>query len=171
MIRSCLTRTKNFYVAHNAVVVGDVKIGKNTNIWPFVCIRADVAPISIGKNCSIQDHVMLHCRHKIPLKISDNVIIGHQACVHCNTVGSSTLIGIGARILDNCRVGSNCIIAAGSVVRPNTDIPDESLVAGVPAKLIRKITQADKDYIKDIIHRYVHLAEDHCNGKFPPVLH
>ncbi len=157
----------DFFVADNAVVVGDVEIGRNTNIWPYACIRGDVAPIHIGENCSIQDHdVMVHCKHRAPLEIANNVIVGHQACVHCRSVGESTLVGIGAVILDNCIIGKNCLIAAGAVIRPGTVIPDGKMVAGVTGAIIRDISEKDLSYHLDVVSRYVDLAKAHSHGEF-----
>ena len=159
----------DYYLAEYTYIVGAVSIGKDTNIWPFTCIRGDVAPITIGSRCSIQEHSVLHCQHKVPLEIENDVIIGHRACVHCAFIGSGALIGIGATVLDRSRIGSECIVAAGAVVLPGTVVPDGSVIAGVPAKIIRPVADADSAYIKDVITRYVTLAQDHADGKFPPV--
>ncbi len=153
-----MRRVGNVYVSEAAVIIGDVTIGEETNIWPFVCARGDVAPIRVGRGCSIQDFTMLHCKHRVPLEIGDHVLVGHHATVHCSRVGNWTLIGIGARVLDECVVGSDCIVAAGAVVTPGTVVPDGKLVAGVPAKILRDVTDKDKAYIRDVIGRYVELA-------------
>jgi carbonic anhydrase/acetyltransferase-like protein (isoleucine patch superfamily) len=159
---------RGIYLAESAVVTGDVTIGKDSNLWPFVSARGDVAPIRVGEGCSVQDHVMLHCKHNVPLEIGDHVLIGHQACVHCTRVGSWTLIGIGARVLDDAEVGENCIVAAGAVVTPGTKIPDGKLVAGVPAKVLRDVSEKDRAYIREVVTRYVDLARAHVAGKFAP---
>ena len=162
-----MKKVSDYYLADNVFIAGNVSIGKDTNVWPFVSIRGDVASITIGARCSIQEHSVLHCQHRVPLEIQDEVIIGHRACVHCAFVGSMTLIGIGATVLDRSRIGLGCIVAAGAVVLPGTIVPDESVIAGVPAKVIRKVFDADKAYIKDVITRYVTLADDHANNRFP----
>lgn len=164
-----MRRIDGIFVAWNAVIVGDVQIGANTNIWPFVCIRGDVAPVRIGRRCSIQDQVTLHCQNRVPLLLGDDVIVGHQACVHCKSVGARTLIGIGARVLDQCEIGADCLIAAGAVLRPGTVVPDGSMVAGVPGKILREVTEADRLYHRDVVSRYVDLAQAHCDGRFPPI--
>ncbi len=162
-----MRKVKDIYIFDNAVIVGDVEIGANTNIWPFVCIRGDVAPIRIGPGCSIQDHSMLHCKRDVALEIGANVIIGHHACVHCKSVGDRALIGIGARVLDNSEIGQDCLVAAGAVVRPGTIVPDGQMIAGVPARAIRDVTEDDIAYQKEVCERYVHLAQQHCDGRFP----
>ena len=159
----------DFYAAENAVLVGDVQIGADTNIWPFVCARGDVAPIRVGRGCSIQDFTMLHCKHKHPLIIEDHVLVGHHAVVHCDRIGSWTLVGIGSRILDQAVIGQGCIVAAGAVVTPKTIVPDSKLVAGVPAKILRDVTPEDRAYIQDVLKRYIELAQAHVAGKFPPL--
>ena len=164
-----MKQIRDFFISQHAVVVGDVQIGANSNIWPFVSARGDVAPIRVGARCSVQDHTMLHCKHKVPLIIEDDVLIGHHAVVHCAHVGSFTMVGIGSRILDEAVVGQGCIIAAGAVVPPKMMIPDGKVVAGVPAKIFRDVTDADRAYIKDVLLRYVELAKAHAAGKFPPI--
>lgn len=159
----------DYYLAEHTYVVGAVSIGKDTNIWPYTCIRGDVAPITIGYRCSIQEHSILHCQHKVPLEIEDDVLIGHRACVHCAFIGKGALIGIGATVLDRCRIGAGCIVAAGAVVLPGTIVPKRSVIAGIPAKTVRPVADADSAYIEDVITRYVNLAQDHVDGKFPPV--
>ena len=155
------------FVAESAVIVGDVELGVGTNVWPFVAIRGDVAPIRVGRRVSIQDHVMLHCRHGVALEIGDEVVIGHHACVHCARVGSGTLVGIGSRILDDAVVGPGCVVAAGAVVTPGTHVPEGMVVAGVPARILRPVEQRDRDYVTRVAARYVRLASSHVMGGFP----
>jgi len=156
------------FVAESAVIVGDVELGPGTNVWPFVAIRGDVAPIRVGRRVSIQDHVMLHCRHGVALEIGDDVVIGHHACVHCARVGSGTLVGIGSRILDDAVIGAGCVVAAGAVVTPGTKVPEGMVVAGVPARVLRPVEQRDRDYVARVAARYVRLAASHVAGGFPP---
>ena len=160
---------RDFFVSPHAVIVGDVHVGTDSNIWPFVSARGDVAPIHVGARCSVQDHTMLHCKHKVPLIIEDDVLIGHHAVVHCSRIGSFTMVGIGSRILDEAVVGTGCIIAAGAVVPPKMIVPDGKVVAGVPAKILRDVTVGDQAYIKDVLLRYVELAKAHVAGKYPPI--
>ncbi len=110
---------------------------------------------------------MLHCKHGIPLEIGDYVIIGHHACVHCKCVGDRTLVGIGSRILDNCEIGEDCLVAAGAVVRPGTIIPPGQMLAGVPARIIREVSDEDRAYQRDVSERYIQLAQAHLDGHFP----
>ena len=133
------------FVSETAYIAGDVEIGENTNIWPGAVIRGDIAKITIGKNTSIEDNCVVHSATGII--IGDNTIVGHGAILHCKKIGDNVLIGNNATVLDNAEIGDYCIIAAGSVVAPETKFPAESLAVGVPAKVKGKISQEQKDYI------------------------
>jgi len=133
------------FVSETAYITGDVEIGENANIWPGAVIRGDIAKITIGKNTSIEDNCVVHSATGII--IGDNTIVGHGAVLHCKKIGDNVLIGNNATVLDNAEIGDYCIIAAGSVVAPDTKFPAESLAVGVPAKVKGKISQEQKDYI------------------------
>jgi carbonic anhydrase/acetyltransferase-like protein (isoleucine patch superfamily) len=133
------------FVSETAYVVGDVEIGENANIWPGAVIRGDIAKITIGKNTSIEDNCVVHSAKDII--IGDNTIVGHGAVVHCKKIGNNVLIGNNATVLDNAEIEDYCIIAAGSVVAPETKFPAESLAVGVPAKVKDKLSKEQKDYI------------------------
>ena len=133
------------FVSETAYIAGDVEIGENSNIWPGAVIRGDIAKITIGKNTSIEDNCVVHSATGII--IGDNTIVGHGAVLHCKKIGDNVLIGNNATVLDNAEIGDHCIIAAGSVVTPETKFPAESLAMGVPAKVKSKLSQKQKDYI------------------------
>jgi carbonic anhydrase/acetyltransferase-like protein (isoleucine patch superfamily) len=133
------------FVSETAYIAGDVEIGENSNIWPGAVIRGDIAKITIGKNTSIEDNCVVHSATGII--IGDNTIVGHGAVLHCKKIGDNVLIGNNATVLDNAEIGDHCIIAAGSVVAPETKFPAESLAVGVPAKVKGKLSQKQKDYI------------------------
>lgn len=159
---------RGVFLADTAVIVGAVEIGEDSSFWPFTCARGDVAPIVVGRNVCVQDFTMLHCQHNVELRIADGVVIGHHAVVHCRSVGPDSLIGIGSRVLDGCEVGQDCVVAAGAVVVPGTIVPDGKVVAGVPARVLRDVTEKDRAYIRDISRRYVDLARSHARGDFAP---
>lgn len=164
-----ILRVGHFFAATTTVLVGDIEVGDDTNFWPFVVARGDVAPIRVGKRCSVQDFTMLHCKHKQALEIGDEVLIGHHACVHCRRVEDGVLVGIGSRILDESEVGEGSIVAAGAVVAPGTKVPAGKVVAGVPAKVIRDVRPEDRAYVTNVISRYVELARAHVAGEFKPL--
>ncbi len=148
---------KPFYIAENAYIIGDVKIGTKCSIMYGAVVRGDVNYIRIGNNVNIQDLSILHVTNVyFPLIIGNNVSIGHGAKVHGCTIGDNVLVGIGAIILDGAKIGNNCMVAAGSVVREGQVVEDYSLVAGIPAKIKRKITDDD---IKRIEYSALSYAE------------
>ena len=157
----------DFWVARSAVIVGDVQIGPECNIWHFAVIRGDAGPVRLGPRTVVQDAAVLHCQTDQPLEIDGDVIIGHRAVVHCRRVGRGTLIGIGAIVLDGARIGRNCIVAAGSLVPPGTTIPDGQVIMGVPAKIVRPVDEREIERIQAALDRYIDLARRHAEGQFP----
>lgn len=158
----------SIFVAESAIIVGDVTLGEDTNVWHQCVLRGDVAPIHVGKRVNIQDGAMLHCAYQVTMEIADDVAIGHHAVVHGRRVGSRTLIGIHATLLDNCEIGEDCIIAAGAVVPPRTIVPDGSVVMGMPGKVVRAIKPEERDYVQYVVESYLKLARKHVAGEFPP---
>ncbi len=130
------------WVADNAQVVGDVELGDNASVWFGAVIRGDNETIRIGRNTNVQDLSVLHSDHGKPLTIGDNVTLGHQVMVHGCTIGDNSLIGIGAIVLNGARIGRNCIVGAGSVVTEGKEFPDNSLIIGSPAKVVRTLDDA-----------------------------
>lgn len=155
------------FVAPTAYVGGDVQIGAGCAIMHQVTIRGDIAPIRIGARTNVQDGTVMHTRFGVPLDVADDVVIGHRAVVHCRSVATRALIGIGAIVLDDAEVGAHCIVAAGAVVLPGTRIPDGSLFAGVPARRIRDVTDRDRAEIDRILGVYRDLAGRYAAGAFP----
>ena len=136
------------YVAHNATVIGQVTIGRGASIWFNTVVRGDMAAITIGEDSNVQDLSMVHVDHKTPTVIGNRVVIGHRAIVHGSTVEDDCIIGMGAILLNRSRVGRNCIVAAGSVVREDFVVPAGSLVAGVPAVVKRPLTPEEIERIR-----------------------
>ena len=160
---------KNVYIAPTAYVGGDLVLGDNTTVMHQVTIRADIAPIRVGARVNFQDGVVVHTPWGTPLDIADDVGIGHGAIVHCRRIGPRTLIGMGSILLDDCTIGERCVIAAGAVVAPGTVIPDGSLVMGVPAKVVREVTQKDLDMIDHVVNAYQDAGRRHAAGQFPNI--
>lgn len=146
------------YIAEGARIVGDVEIGENSSVWYNAVIRGDSNPIVIGENTNVQDNAVLHVSHSHALSIGDNVTIGHGAIVHGCTIGNNVLIGMGAIILDGAVVEDNCMIGAGALVTQNKVIPSGSLCFGNPAKVVRQITEEEKDSILENANEYVNEA-------------
>ncbi|WP_430613988.1 gamma carbonic anhydrase family protein [Flavobacterium sp. JP2137] len=132
------------YIAENATIVGDVRIGENCSIWFNAVLRGDVNYIQIGNKVNIQDGAVVHCTYqKHPTVIGNNVSIGHNAIVHGCTIHDNVLIGMGAIVMDNCVIHSNTIIAAGAVITQNTVVESGTIYAGVPAKKVKDIDQSN----------------------------
>jgi gamma-carbonic anhydrase len=153
------------FLADGARVIGDVRIGANSSVWFNAVVRGDVCPIRIGERTNVQDNVALHVTHDTgPLQIGSDVTIGHGAVLHACTVQDNVLIGMGAILLDGCIVESWAIVAAGSLVRQGFRVPSGMLVAGVPAKVIRPVTETERANIQESpenYRRYVaHYRED-----------
>lgn len=128
------------------------RLGENVTICAFAVIRADEGEISIGDNTNIQEHVTIHGSG---VTIGDNVTVGHNAVVHGCKIGNNCLIGIGAIVLNDAEIGDNCILGAGTVITQGKKIPPNSLVLGVPGKIIRELTEDDKKLIKNSCRAYI----------------
>jgi len=131
------------YVAENATIVGDVVLGDTCTVWFNAVIRGDVNAIRIGNKTNIQDGAVIHCTYqRAATTIGNNVSVGHNAIVHGCTVEDDVLIGMGAIVMDNAVVQRHCIVAAGSVVLENTICESGYIYAGVPAKKVKALSEA-----------------------------
>jgi carbonic anhydrase/acetyltransferase-like protein (isoleucine patch superfamily) len=155
----------NFYLAHNATVVGDVTVGELSSFWFNAVVRGDVAPVTIGRRVNVQDGVVIHCDTDVPNVIEDDVTIGHRAVVHGTSVGQGTLIGMGAVVLSRSKIGKECLIAAGAVVPPDLVVPDRTLVVGVPGRITRPLNDKDLAYMRWLTTHYVELAEKYVHDE------
>lgn len=159
---------KDVYVAPNATIIGDVVIGDQSSIWFGAVIRGDVFPIRIGARTNIQDNAVVHVSAgKARTTIGDDVTLGHLALVHGCTIGSRCLIGMGSIVLDNAVVEDECFVAAGALVPPGMRIPSRSLAVGRPARVIRKLEEADLADIRNAGTMYVQYALDFASDVTP----
>ncbi len=155
------------YIDTSAQVLGDVVLGERSSVWMNAVLRGDVNSIRVGSNSNVQDCSVLHGQRNLyPVIVGDWVTIGHNATVHGCVVEDMCVIGMGATILNNSRIGEGCIIAAGSVVPEHTVVPPRTLWAGVPAKLRREITEKDLDLIREYAQNYLDYVEIYL--KNPP---
>ncbi|MGL4983031.1 MAG: gamma carbonic anhydrase family protein [Treponemataceae bacterium] len=146
------------FVAWNAEVAGEIELSENANIWFSSTLRADIAPILIGKNSNVQDNAVIHVDTNMPCIIEENVTIGHSAILHSCTIGAGTTVGMGAIILNGAEIGENSMVAAGSLVSPNKIFPAKSMIMGTPAKVVRELTDDEVKSMKDNALHYVELA-------------
>jgi carbonic anhydrase/acetyltransferase-like protein (isoleucine patch superfamily) len=132
------------FIDRSARIIGDVIIDKGANIWPMAVLRADSAKIMVGRNAAILDHALVEAPEGFPVIIEMEALISHHAVIHGAQVKSGALVGIGSIILDGAIISSGSIIGAGSVVPPGTRIPPNSLVMGMPGKIVRETTEDER---------------------------
>ena len=154
------------FIAEGARVIGDVTIGQGSSIWFNAVVRGDEYPIRIGKNSNVQDNAVLHVGEGFSCTVGDEVSIGPGAIVHGCEAGDGTLIGMGATILNGAKIGKNCIIGAGALVSENKEIPDNSVVIGIPGKVIREMKEADFESRRRNIAVYVNAAHEYLDKKY-----
>ena len=144
------------YIDVSAQVIGDVELGEHSSVWMNAVVRGDVHSIRIGAHSNVQDCSVLHgMRYKYPVIVGDWVTIGHNATVHGCVVEDACLIGMGATIMNNARIGEGSIVAAGAVIAENTVIPPRSLVAGVPGKVKKTLGDEDRKMILMYAQNYL----------------
>jgi len=152
------------WVADNATVLGDAEIGAGSGVWFGAVVRADTESIRIGRDTNIQDNCVLHADPGAPLTIGDRVSIGHVAVLHGCTVESDVLIGMGAVLMNHARIGSGSLVAAGAVVVEGTVVPPGSLVAGVPGKVRRELTDDELEHVRTNARQYADLTRRHLES-------
>jgi carbonic anhydrase/acetyltransferase-like protein (isoleucine patch superfamily) len=150
------------FVSENAYVVGDVEIGEDSNVWPGAVIRGDFGRISIGRNTSVEDNCVIHSGTPTSpdgdVVIGDNVLIGHGAVLNGRSIGNNVLIGMNATLLHDVEIGDFCIIGAGCMVGQGMKIPDNSLVVGLPGKIVGKPSEQQLWWVREGHKEYTDLA-------------
>lgn len=148
------------FVAPSAHLAGDLEAGDDCSFWFHVGARGDVHWIRIGARTSIQDGTILHVTHEShPLSIGHDVVVAHGCVIHGCTLEDGCLVGIGARVLDGALVERGAQVGAGAVVTPGTRVPAGMLAVGVPAKVLRPLSDAERDNIPEIARRYVRVKD------------
>ncbi len=154
------TIAEGCYVDPSAQLIGDVTLGAHASVWMNAVLRGDVHSIRVGAKSNVQDCAVLHGQRNLyPVLVGELVTIGHNATVHGCVVEDAVLIGIGARVLNNCHIGEGSIIAAGAVVPEGTTVPPRTLWAGVPARMRRELTDADREMILHYARNYLDYTE------------
>lgn len=159
MMRCVQVEGRSAYLADTARVMGEVVLGEGVNVWPAAAIRGDVALITIGAGTNIQDNATVHCDSGKPNTIGEHVTIGHNAVVHGVSVGDGSLIGMHATVLGGTVIGKRCLVAAGALVPPGLEVPDDHVVMGVPGKVVRETNEKEKAYLAWLAEHYVALAK------------
>lgn len=155
---------ENNYIAENATVIGEVATSENVSIWFGAVVRADMSKIMIGKNSNVQDNVIIHGDTPYPVTIGENVTIGHGAIIHGCTIGDNTIIGMGSIILNGVTIPKNCLVAAGSLVTTKLEAEEGDLIGGSPAKVIKKLDEKNKNYLKYACNVYIEDIKKYSEG-------
>ena len=146
------------FVADGATLVGAVRLAAEASVWFGAVIRADNDPIEVGAGSNVQDGAVLHSDPGFPVRIGERCSVGHRAVIHGCTVGDDALIGMGAVVLNGAVIGAGSLVAAGAVVLEGTEVPPGSLVAGIPGKVKREVTDAERERIRSGAETYVTRA-------------
>ncbi len=149
------------WVAPNATLIGDVRVGKDSSIFYGCVLRADTNSITIGERTNVQDNSVIHVDSEYPTVLGDDVTIGHMALVHGAEVANCTLIGMKAALLSGSRIGSGTLIAAGAVVLEDQEIPAGQLAAGIPAKVRKELDDGEQQFRRHAA-KYVETARQHA---------
>ena len=149
------------FVHEAAEVIGRVTLGASASVWPCAVIRGDTDQIRVGDGSNVQDGAVLHADPGVPCTIGARVTIGHLACVHGCTVEDECLIGIGAIILNGAVIGQGSIVGAGALVAEGVVIPPGSMVLGIPGRVVRQLTPAERDSLPASAARYVAMIDVH----------
>lgn len=153
------------WAAGSAVAIGDVMVDAEAALWYGAVLRGDNAPITVGEGTNVQDNAVIHVSPGCPTAIGRHVSVGHGAIVHGCTIGDECIIGMGAILLNNCVIGKGCMVAAGALVTQGKEIPPYSLVVGSPAKVVRPLTEAEREAGMESAREYLELARE----GLPPV--
>ena len=152
------------FVSDDAIIIGDVEIGAESSVWFGSILRGDVNQIRIGERTNIQDGTIIHVSSKTHSTVlEDEVTLGHRVTLHGCHIETGCLIGIGSIILDGVRVGRNSLVAAGSLLTPNTQIPPRSLVLGSPARVKRELSDDEVKDLERFWRNYVSLSRSYQN--------
>ncbi|MFP5316154.1 Carbonic anhydrase or acetyltransferase, isoleucine patch superfamily [Arthrobacter subterraneus] len=152
---------ESVFVAPTASIIGNATFGENSSAFYGVSVRADTATISIGEGTNLQDNVVVHADPGFPATVGNRVSVGHSAVVHGCTIEDDCLVGMSATIMNGATVGTGSLVAAGAIVLEGTQIPPRSLVAGVPAKVRRELTDEELQGVRNNARRYQELAASH----------
>ena len=164
------TADDNFWIAPNASVIGEVNLERDASIWFNAILRADNEPITIGEGSNVQDGAIIHTDPGYACNIGKKVTVGHMAMLHGCSIGDGSLIGIGSVVLNGAKIGKNCIIGSKALVTEGMEVPDGSMVLGIPGKIKKTLTEEEQSVVPlgaehyiDNYKKYKQLAQYHEN--------
>ncbi len=155
------------WVAPEAILIGNVEIGRNVGIWFGAVLRGDTEKLSIGAGSNVQENCVLHSDPGFPLTIGAGCTIGHKALLHGCTIGNNCLIGMGAIILNGAVIGDNCLVGAGALVTERKVFPAGSLIIGAPARMARPLTDVEIAGITQSAAHYIENQRRFAKGLTP----
>lgn len=147
------------FISPNATIIGNITLQREVSVWFNCTLRAESAEIFINDETNIQDGCIIHSDPGQPVHIGSRVTVGHGAIIHGCHIGEGSLIGMGAIILNGAKVGKNCLVGAGALVTENMDIPEQSLVFGSPAKVIRNLTSKEMKALEESANEYLNKSK------------
>ena len=153
------------FVAANATVCGDVRLGRDASVFYGAVLRGDIRSIRVGAGSNLQDNVIVHLADEHDAVIGEFVTVGHGAIVHACTIGDGCLVGMGAIVLDGAEIGAESIVAAGALVTMGFKCPPGSMVMGRPAKVMRELTVEERQAGRKLSAKYVHVARAHAAAR------
>jgi carbonic anhydrase/acetyltransferase-like protein (isoleucine patch superfamily) len=154
------------FVAPSADVIGDVELGEESSVWYQCVLRGDIAPIRVGRETNIQDLTMVHVDPGTPCLIGDRVGVGHRAIIHACRIEDECLIGMGAVVLSGAVIGRGSLVAAGAVVTEGMEVPPDSLVVGLPGRVIRRVDERLRQRMRHTVEDYRNLKEAHRRARW-----
>lgn len=154
---------ENNYIAESATVIGEVVTNENVSIWFGAVVRADMSKVTVGRDSNIQDNCTVHGDTPYPVTIGERVTIGHNCIIHGCTIGDNCVIGMGSILLNGSVIPKNCLVAAGAVVTPKLQAEEGSLIAGSPARVIRALTDENREYLQYAHKVYIEDIEKYKN--------
>ena len=152
------------WVADSATVIGNVRLHEEASVWYGAVVRGDNELITVGRGSNVQDGSVLHTDHGFPLTLGEGVTVGHQVTLHGCSIGDGSLVGIQAVVLNGARIGRNCLVGAGALVTEGKEFPDNSLIMGSPAKVVRQLTPEQSQRLRQSAQNYIANAARHRDG-------
>jgi carbonic anhydrase/acetyltransferase-like protein (isoleucine patch superfamily) len=147
-----------YYCGENTVLTGQIEMAEHCSFWHNAVVRADTAPVTMGEGTNVQDLVMIHAGEGHPVKLGKHVTVGHSAILHGCTIEDDVLVGMGAIIMNSAVIEDHCIVAAGAVVTEGKHFPAGSLILGCPARVIRPLTEEEKQKCENNAVHYMEMA-------------
>jgi carbonic anhydrase/acetyltransferase-like protein (isoleucine patch superfamily) len=153
-----------YWVAENATLIGRIRLKRQSSVWFGAVLRGDNEWIELGERSQIQDNATLHTDPGFPMTIGTNCVIGHNVILHGCTIGDDCLVGMGAIMMNGSRIGTNCIVGAGAIITEGKTFPDNSLIVGAPARVVRSLDEKAREMIRGGADVYVRRWQDYAKN-------